>query len=170
MVTVVKETDLCPCGSGKTYAECCAPYHEGTAWPADAVSMVRARYSAFALGKWQFVLDSEYDEDRESLSLEELKARGEQVSWIRLEIVGSGHSEERNCPYVDFYSYYTIDGVTRELAEHSYFATRDGKLYYTDGEELVREPIRHETPKIGRNDPCPCGSGKKYKKCCGRNA
>lgn len=27
--------------------------------------------------------------------------------------------------------------------------------------------IRHETPKLGRNDPCPCGSGKKYKKCCG---
>ncbi|MCR5791134.1 MAG: SEC-C domain-containing protein [Lachnospiraceae bacterium] len=27
--------------------------------------------------------------------------------------------------------------------------------------------IRHEGPKIGRNDPCPCGSGKKYKKCCG---
>jgi tetratricopeptide (TPR) repeat protein len=30
------------------------------------------------------------------------------------------------------------------------------------------EPIRREGPKVGRNDPCPCGSGKKYKKCCGR--
>ena len=30
------------------------------------------------------------------------------------------------------------------------------------------EPIKRETPKVGRNDPCPCGSGKKYKKCCGR--
>jgi preprotein translocase subunit SecA len=29
------------------------------------------------------------------------------------------------------------------------------------------EPIRRDTPKVGRNDPCPCGSGKKYKKCCG---
>ena len=28
------------------------------------------------------------------------------------------------------------------------------------------EPIRRETPKIGRNDPCPCGSKKKYKRCC----
>jgi preprotein translocase subunit SecA len=28
--------------------------------------------------------------------------------------------------------------------------------------------IRREAPKVGRNDPCPCGSGKKYKKCCGR--
>ncbi len=31
----------------------------------------------------------------------------------------------------------------------------------------VQAPLVHETPKVGRNDPCPCGSGKKYKKCCG---
>ncbi|MDO5425912.1 MAG: SEC-C metal-binding domain-containing protein [Eubacteriales bacterium] len=29
-------------------------------------------------------------------------------------------------------------------------------------------PVRRETPKVGRNDPCPCGSGKKYKRCCGK--
>jgi hypothetical protein len=33
----------------------------------------------------------------------------------------------------------------------------------------VTMPIRREAPKVGRNDPCPCGSGKKYKKCCGKN-
>ena len=32
-----------------------------------------------------------------------------------------------------------------------------------------RRPVRHDGPKIGRNDPCPCGSGKKYKQCCGRD-
>lgn len=32
-----------------------------------------------------------------------------------------------------------------------------------------QQPFVRQTPKIGRNDPCPCGSGKKYKKCCGRN-
>lgn len=31
-------------------------------------------------------------------------------------------------------------------------------------------PIRRDTPKIGRNDPCICGNGSKYKKCCGKNA
>jgi preprotein translocase subunit SecA len=29
-------------------------------------------------------------------------------------------------------------------------------------------PFKREEPKVGRNDPCPCGSGKKYKKCCGK--
>ncbi len=37
------------------------------------------------------------------------------------------------------------------------------------GERKVKQ-IRLETPKVGRNDPCPCGSGKKYKKCCGKTA
>ena len=35
---------------------------------------------------------------------------------------------------------------------------------------VPNEPVRRESPRIGRNDPCPCGSGKKYKQCCGRKA
>ena len=35
--------------------------------------------------------------------------------------------------------------------------------------EIKQETVRREEPKVGRNDPCPCGSGKKYKHCCGRN-
>jgi uncharacterized protein YecA (UPF0149 family) len=36
--------------------------------------------------------------------------------------------------------------------------------------DYKRSKIYHAPKKIGRNDPCPCGSGKKYKNCCGRNA
>ena len=35
------------------------------------------------------------------------------------------------------------------------------------GDDAAIRTIRRESPKVGRNDPCPCGSGKKYKKCCG---
>ncbi|GAU09957.1 preprotein translocase subunit SecA [Desulfoplanes formicivorans] len=44
-------------------------------------------------------------------------------------------------------------------------------LQYAGGEESAQEkktPKRRSAPKVGRNDPCPCGSGKKYKHCCGR--
>ena len=37
-------------------------------------------------------------------------------------------------------------------------------------EQKASQTVRNEGPKIGRNDPCPCGSGKKYKKCCGARA
>ncbi len=36
------------------------------------------------------------------------------------------------------------------------------------GEAVKVETVRREEPKVGRNDPCSCGSGKKYKKCCGQ--
>ena len=36
--------------------------------------------------------------------------------------------------------------------------------------EHKQQTVRREAPKVGRNDPCPCGSGKKYKHCCGRTA
>ena len=48
----------------------------------------------------------------------------------------------------------------------------DGHLDYGSEYEdahVVRIPVKRETPKIYPNDPCPCGSGKKYKKCCGKN-
>jgi preprotein translocase subunit SecA len=48
-------------------------------------------------------------------------------------------------------------------------ASRGGEMV----EEAIEEttaPVRRDVPKVGRNQPCPCGSGKKYKNCCGRNA
>ena len=38
------------------------------------------------------------------------------------------------------------------------------------GETAIDLPVRRSLPKVGRNEPCPCGSGKKYKNCCGRTA
>lgn len=38
----------------------------------------------------------------------------------------------------------------------------------SDGEDQTKTPVTREEDKVGRNDPCPCGSGQKYKKCCGR--
>ncbi len=42
------------------------------------------------------------------------------------------------------------------------------KMSHGDEEHAKRKPVRRKGKKIGRNEPCPCGSGKKYKKCCGR--
>ena len=46
------------------------------------------------------------------------------------------------------------------------FTEEQLKQYYK--EQKAAQTYRREGPKVGRNDPCPCGSGKKYKKCCGR--
>ena len=44
----------------------------------------------------------------------------------------------------------------------------DGVWRFLDGQIVNPPPVRREAPKVGRNDPCPCGSGQKHKKCCGR--
>ncbi len=55
-----------------------------------------------------------------------------------------------------------------KLQEKAAIELVDGKLSPKEGG--VNKTIVNDTPKVGRNDPCPCGSGKKYKNCCGKNA
>ena len=43
------------------------------------------------------------------------------------------------------------------------------QMFTNKDESLVKQPKTRSEEKVGRNDPCPCGSGKKYKQCCGRN-
>ena len=56
-----------------------------------------------------------------------------------------------------------------EMHEVSTFVKESDGWKFEDGELVGETPIVREEPKIGRNDPCPCGSGKKFKKCCGRD-
>ena len=66
-------------------------------------------------------------------------------------------------------SVYNISQTRHDQAQTDYTAPVGAD---SRGGEAPPPPktIRKKTPKVGRNDPCPCGSGKKYKKCCGRNA
>ena len=63
---------------------------------------------------------------------------------------------------------YTANKQACEHRERSYFKKIDGAWRFIDGQIDTGEPWHREEPKVGRNDPCPCGSGKKYKKCCGQ--
>jgi preprotein translocase subunit SecA len=49
-------------------------------------------------------------------------------------------------------------------------SSRQGPVPARTGGDDVIKTVRREEPKVGRNDPCPCGSGKKYKKCHGQAA
>ncbi len=68
-----------------------------------------------------------------------------------------------------------IAGIQEDVARYIYRVNvveqpqqRQNVVENKYAEDVQRQPVRREK-KIGRNDPCPCGSGKKYKKCCGRN-
>ncbi|EAX7120348.1 hypothetical protein AIW16_22500, partial [Salmonella enterica] len=67
-------------------------------------------------------------------------------------------SEAENTGYVSFIARFSEQGKTGAIIERSRFIKENGQWYYIDGTR----------PQLGRNDPCPCGSGKKFKKCCGQ--
>ena len=91
----------------------------------------------------------------------------EEITRLRQEIIEVKRSGDEEVKHLR----NELSKKSDEIQElQSKIKTVEDKLYYTGGVPLVREPVRREAPKVGRNDPCPCGSGKKYKKCCGKNA
>ena len=61
-------------------------------------------------------------------------------------------------------------GAQRILKPQPAMAGIGGNGEEAEGEVTIDLPVKRSLPKVGRNEPCPCGSGKKYKNCCGRVA
>jgi preprotein translocase subunit SecA len=74
---------------------------------------------------------------------------------------------------VETYQRQQTTGVGGSMAAQSARAeaqAQQGEQITNSSEEPVVQTIVNDSPKVGRNDPCPCGSGKKYKQCCGKEA
>lgn len=165
---------LCPCGSGLTYEACCAPYHEGKTPLPNGEAVVRSRFSAFCMEKYDYLVQTTHPDFRDELSAESVRENTRGITWQQLEIRECGvqdvavDGKEGTEPFetVTFSVLYEREGRTYQMAETSYFTRQDGTLYYVEG--MAHRPLgyRRPAPKVGRNEPCPCGSGKKYKKCC----
>ncbi|MGY6563111.1 MAG: YchJ family protein [Halomonadaceae bacterium] len=143
----------CPCGSGLPLDACCGRFHAGEAAPTPE-ALMRSRYSAFALGLEDYLLATWHASTRPvDLNLDDA------TSWIRLEVLDHGSAGERG--HVHFRATFREGRRWGVLAENSRFVHEAGRWFYVDGEPTM------ERLKPGRNDPCPCGSGRKFKSCCG---
>ncbi len=159
----------CPCGSGKEYAACCGPIIAGKAQAQTAEALMRARYSAYATGEIKFIADScVREEGQNDIDMDETRRWSEESEWLGLTIHGTqkgGAADDEGI--VEFSALYSRNGLKDEHREVSAFKKVDGKWLYADG-KVVATTIVRSAPKVGRNDPCPCGSGKKYKHCHGK--
>lgn len=158
---------LCPCGSGAQLEVCCGPVLEGSTLAPTAEALMRARYAAHAMGQYQFLNESTHPEFREDASADEIKEWSSLMSWESLKILETtGGGADDVTGEVKFSAHYTLQGMPQELREDAFFRKEDGRWFYVEGNVHAREPVRRVEPKVGRNDLCSCGSGKKYKKCC----
>jgi SEC-C motif-containing protein len=172
----------CPCGSKKTFEACCAPFLNGEQKPETAEALMRSRYTAYTradIGYLKRTLAKESQRDFDEKSTKQWAAQSE---WLGLKVLSTqkGSAEDKT-GVVEFVATFKQNGETVEHHEVSKFKKNsEGEWRFVDGDSHVHkegdghhhhhhatEPIVRESPKIGRNDPCPCGSGKKYKKCHG---
>jgi SEC-C motif domain protein len=161
----------CPCGSNRDFADCCGPYLQGAKKAPTAEALMRSRYTAFARGDISYIKNTLAPESRHDFDEAGVREWSTKSDWVGLEIrnVEKG-GESDTTGVVEFVAKYSVQGNAYQHHEISQFR-RDQKdgWYFVDGEQqgAIRETVVRESPKIGRNDPCPCGSGKKHKKCCG---
>jgi len=139
---------------------------------------MRSRYCAYVFGNIDYIEKTNKsghgDFDKKSA-----KEWSDNSEWIGLEIIkveqGLVHDE---VGIVEFIAKYRVkkksesadgdDGEENEVISHheiGEFSKKDERWYFAQGKMVGGTYVR-STPKIGRNSPCPCGSGKKFKKCC----
>jgi SEC-C motif-containing protein len=130
---------------------------------------MRARYSSYVTGDVEFLKSSATEAVQAEFDEASSKAWSKAAEWHGLEILkteGGGPGDDKGV--VEFRALYTANGEFCDHHEVSQFVRDSEGWKFADGELVGETPIVREEPKVGRNDLCPCGSGKKYKKCCGR--
>jgi len=158
---------LCPCGSNVEADSCCLPIIEGKSLAPTAEALMRARYTAHATEKYEFLSESTHPEFREDTNPEQIAEWSSHMAWQSLEIIKTkdgGAGDETG--EVSFCAHYAVRDYPQELREDAFFRKEGDRWYYVEGTVHGKEPARREGPKTGRNDVCICGSGKKFKKCC----
>ncbi len=161
--------EKCPCGSGKSFSTCCEPIITGTESAQTAVELMRARYSAFVTSKIEFILDTIHPEKKAQHDERTLRSWAEKSQWLSIEILRTekgGPSDTEG--QVEFIARYRRKEKKEAHHEIASFKKNDNRWFFYDGEAPNPEQYVREQAKVGRNDPCPCGSGKKFKKCCSK--
>ena len=159
----------CTCGLEQPYEECCEPIIKGEKQAETAESLMRSRYSAFAHAEVDWLVDSVHPETREDHDRDSIRVWAVDSQWSSLEIVSTheGGSDDETGE-VEFIANYKDKQGRHRHHELAQFKKHEGQWYFYDGGRVKPQTVVRDAPKVGRNDPCPCGSGKKFKKCCAK--
>ena len=157
----------CPCGSGLSLDSCCGPILAGEPAPT-AEALMRSRYAAYVVHNYDHLERSLSAEQRKDYSAEEAKRWAESSQWLGLTVLRTekgGPDDEHGL--VEVSARFHTEGKDHEHVETAIFGREEGNWVYVGQLDPKGQTVRYDQPKTGRNDPCPCGSGKKFKKCCG---
>lgn len=155
----------CPCGSFEPSDACCAPILAG-AQARTAEALMRSRYCAYVAGNVDYLQRTSAGEALLAFDRDEVRRSFPGTEWFGLEVVdASGGREGDTEGTVTFRARFRRNGRFHVLSERSQFRRINGEWRYCSGE--VAPDTGAAAGQVGRNDPCPCGSGRKFKKCHG---
>ena len=149
---------LCPCQSSQPYANCCQPFHTGQRQPENAEQLMRSRYVAYALQQIDYLVRTTMPAQQPLLDVNSIARWSREAQWLGLTVhqhiprIGKHHAQ------VAFTARFAEHGSAHEHHELSTFVQINGVWYFID--PTVSLP--------SMKSPCICGSGAKFKACCGR--
>ncbi|WNC73780.1 YchJ family protein [Thalassotalea psychrophila] len=157
-------TELCPCGSDKSFSLCCENHINQTQLPLTAEQLMRSRYSAYVLKNSKYIAQTYASIKQAENSIDDIKEWAEQTTWLSLEVVSTDYSDNRY-HFVEFVAKYLVENEVWQMHEKSRFVQEQETWRYLDGDVRAHKLIK----KVSRNEDCPCLSKRKFKRCCMRN-
>lgn len=166
----------CPCGADSDYETCCGPFLAGQALPDTAEKLMRSRYTAYTRADVEYIKMTSAPETRKTFDAAATEKWAKESKWKGLKILSTTRGTPSDTTgVVEFIATYEQEGLGVDHHETSQFRkTKEGQWLFVDGEGHQHKegeahqdspkstPVVREGSKIGRNDPCPCGSGKKF--------
>lgn len=149
---------FCPCQSGLPYADCCAPLHQGKRNATDAEALMRSRYAAYALQQTDYIVSTTVPAQQALLNRPAIDAWSRGAEWLGLTVLRHRPPIGKHHAQVEFEARFCEQGEIRVHRELSAFVNINGSWYFIDP----------TVPLPGMKTPCFCGSGKKFKQCCGQ--
>ena len=153
----------CPCGWDKPAQQCCELLIDGKADAPTPLHLMRSRYTAYALKRYDYIQETMKPPASDKFNLENSSNWSQTLKWEGLSILNYD-LKSPTFGIVSFKAYYDENGHKGIIAEKSEFHKIEGKWYYTDGKAL--NP-RIKT-SIAPDALCLCQSQKQYKDCCGQ--
>lgn len=151
-------SEKCPCCSGMQYSLCCEPWLSGSAIPSTPEKLMRSRYTAYVKQDAAYLAATWHSSCQQAQLQSVLEESFASTEWLSLNVIAQETGSHDNEAFVTFFARFLDNQRVAAIHERSRFLREDHRWYYIDG----------TTPQVGRNDRCPCGGEKKYKKCCGQ--
>ena len=154
---MINPTILCPCQSGKSYTDCCQPFHLHQMIPDSAEKLMRSRYTAYTQVNIPYIVETTVPAQQPLLDQQAMQLWEDETDWAGLKIISHQPFVSKIHSWVEFKAFFNIENGIDAYHERSLFVLISGRWYFVDP----------TVPLPSQKQPCVCGSGKKFKHCCG---